>query len=469
MKLFGKRKKASEDGIQSNPSTPAKADEQQNQEQKQKQKKQQEQEEQVSSYFSAGFVPPSQTDKDGKGKLSNKDEKKEHDIDELLAMDHKELNAKQRRVLKRYHERGSATTDTDAATDAIDIDTATATATDTDTTTDTTMDTTTAAISKEKEDKPKEEESETVNKKEESTGMTIDSTTPKSTTIEEGAVTAPVEIPKEEQEQKIEEEKVQEAVPAPAPVPAPKELLSIEAIAEQLRAVNSKERRKLLRALAVDYDADFLNKATEASKLVVVVPVVDADPVVVDAAPVDEKVQEVANQLKGLNSKERRKLLRQLASQYDEAFLQQVTDASKKIAEENEAKQVQEQEKSATADSGAGSGKRKAGEMTGADAKGGKKKSAKLKDLSHLPPDERARREKQREMQQEAAQRRAAGDVLTRHPLNSERRRANRRKPGRAGKIAQMKKETKERHQGTSSFNASGYTMRHVKKGDSGY
>ena len=143
-----------------------------------------------------------------------------------------------------------------------------------------------------------------------------------------------------------------------------------------------------------------------------------------------------------------------------------MTDASKKIAEEKKAKQVQEQENSAIAT--AGCGKRKAGEMTGADAKGGKK-AAKLKDLSHLPPDERARREKQREMQQEAAQRRAAGDVLMRHPLHSERRRANRWTPGRAGKIAQMKKETKERHQGTSSFNASGYTMRHVKKGDSGY
>jgi len=125
-------------------------------------------------------------------------------------------------------------------------------------------------------------------------------TTPTTTTIEEGAVTAPVETPKEDQEQKIEEEKVEEAAPE-LTTPAPKELLSIEAISEQLRAVNSKERRKLLRALAVDYDADFLNKATEASKQVVIVPVVDAAPVAVDVAPaadvapVDEKVQEVAN------------------------------------------------------------------------------------------------------------------------------------------------------------------------------
>jgi hypothetical protein len=156
-----------------------------------------------------------------------------------------------------------------------------------------------------------------------------------------------------------------------------------------------------------------------------------------------------------------------------------VTEFSKKIAEENELKQVQEQEKSTSAATGAGatvndSGKRKAGEMTGstdggadANADGGKKK-AKLKDLSHLPPDERARREKQREMQQEAADRRAAGDVLTRHPLNSERRRANRRKPGRAGTIAKMKKEFKEKQQSGNvslTHDSSGYTMRHVKKG----
>ena len=150
-----------------------------------------------------------------------------------------------------------------------------------------------------------------------------------------------------------------------------------------------------------------------------------------------------------------------------------MTEFSKKIAEENELKQVQEQEKSTSAATGTGagatvndSGKRKAGEMTGS-TDGGKKK-AKLKDLSHLPPDERARREKQREMQQEAADRRAAGDVLTRHPLNSERRRANRRKPGRAGKIAKMKKEFKEKQQSGNvslTHDSSGYTMRHVKKG----
>lgn len=73
-------------------------------------------------------------------------------------------------------------------------------------------------------------------------------------------------------------------------------------------------------------------------------------------------------------------------------------------------------------------------------------KKKKRKDFSHLPPEERARREKQRQMQQEARKRREeeleeTGTLSTRHPLNSERRRANRRKPGRVGMIAKRKKE----------------------------
>jgi hypothetical protein len=53
-------------------------------------------------------------------------------------------------------------------------------------------------------------------------------------------------------------------------------------------------------------------------------------------------------------------------------------------------------------------------------------------DWSKLPPEERLRREEQRKLQKEAAIRRENGEVSTskhRHPLNSERRRANRRKP----------------------------------------
>jgi hypothetical protein len=61
-------------------------------------------------------------------------------------------------------------------------------------------------------------------------------------------------------------------------------------------------------------------------------------------------------------------------------------------------------------------------------AKRRKKNSIDDKDLT---PDERARRQEQRRLQQEAAEKRAKGEVSKKHghPLNSERRRANRRKP----------------------------------------
>lgn len=61
-----------------------------------------------------------------------------------------------------------------------------------------------------------------------------------------------------------------------------------------------------------------------------------------------------------------------------------------------------------------------------------KKKRKKEADLSSLPAEERLRREEQRRKQQEAAERRARGEDKTpgyKHPLNSERRRANKRKP----------------------------------------
>jgi hypothetical protein len=59
-------------------------------------------------------------------------------------------------------------------------------------------------------------------------------------------------------------------------------------------------------------------------------------------------------------------------------------------------------------------------------------KKSKKEFLSSLSPEERLRREEQRRKQQEAAERRARGEDKTpgyKHPLNSERRRANKRKP----------------------------------------
>lgn len=174
-----------------------------------------------------------------------------------------------------------------------------------------------------------------------------------------------------------------------------------------------------------------------------------------------ESDKPLAEQLKGLNSKERRKLLRKLRRDGDddagEANLAEVEDEAKRIAEENR-QQQEEQSK-----------KRKRDDAQAAKAQvATKKKSRRRKgnvDLSSLPPEERARREKQREMQAEARKRREAGEVdETRHPLNSERRRANRRKPGRAGKIAALKREARQqKEEGQASYRAGGYTLRKAK------
>lgn len=71
-------------------------------------------------------------------------------------------------------------------------------------------------------------------------------------------------------------------------------------------------------------------------------------------------------------------------------------------------------------------------------------------DSSELPPEERMRREEQRRLQKEAAERRATGELNShRHPLNSERRRANKRKP-----------KFKKKPQSFNEHDSSGFRMR---------
>lgn len=72
--------------------------------------------------------------------------------------------------------------------------------------------------------------------------------------------------------------------------------------------------------------------------------------------------------------------------------------------------------------------KRGADALTGSSSKKKKKKKV---DVTSLTAEERLRREEQRKKQKEAAERRANGEMTSghhKHPLNSERRRANRRK-----------------------------------------
>jgi hypothetical protein len=175
-------------------------------------------------------------------------------------------------------------------------------------------------------------------------------------------------------------------------------------------------------------------------------------------------ISEIVKKLDGLNSKERRKFLRQLKSNgqdIDEQVLAAAQDEAKKVAERNE---KEANNTSSTKGASASSeGKRKdSSEPSASNNETSKPKKKRRKknavDLEDLPPEERARREEQRRMQKEAAERRAAGLVdPNRHPLNSERRRANRRKPGKAAQIAQAKKE---RMADGGKFNAVGYQMR---------
>jgi hypothetical protein len=179
----------------------------------------------------------------------------------------------------------------------------------------------------------------------------------------------------------------------------------------------------------------------------------------------DDSSLPLLDRLQGLNSKQRRNLLRKIQREQEEQGDEVDVGASenvlavaeleaRKVAERNRALEREELDKTLQK-------KRKSKALTESQIKKKKKLAA---DLSHLPQEERARRENQRKMQKEAADRRARGEVTeTRHPLNSERRRANRRKPPgvRGGKkdkvVALVKKDEK------ANYAAGGYSIRKFK------
>ena len=174
------------------------------------------------------------------------------------------------------------------------------------------------------------------------------------------------------------------------------------------------------------------------------------------------ETSEILKKLDGLNSKERRKLLRQLKRQgIDESVVLAAEEQAKKVASRNE-------KESAAAPNQVNTEKARSKrrpddspqpEAAESDSKPKRRRRRGRKvDLDSLTPEERARREEQRRMQIEAAERRAKGLVdPNRPPLNSERRRANRRKPGPSAIIAMQKRE-QARQRG--KFNAYGYHMR---------
>lgn len=136
----------------------------------------------------------------------------------------------------------------------------------------------------------------------------------------------------------------------------------------------------------------------------------------------DDKIDpshEIFKLLEKLNSKMKRTLSRKLERE-GPTVLEDVRNEATRLLGNNEDSSSKKRGSEALENEG------------GDDSKGSSKKKKKSKvDWSALSPEERLRREEQRKLQKEAAERRAKGEDSDghKHPLNSERRRANRRKP----------------------------------------
>lgn len=129
---------------------------------------------------------------------------------------------------------------------------------------------------------------------------------------------------------------------------------------------------------------------------------------------------EVYKLLDKLNSKMKRTLSRKLERQGATALDEVESEAKKLLGGSTDAKESKKR--------GSGDVEKK----SGTEENQSNKKSKKEVDWSNLSAEERLRREEQRRKQNEALERRANGEDKTpgyKHPLNSERRRANRRKP----------------------------------------
>ncbi len=147
----------------------------------------------------------------------------------------------------------------------------------------------------------------------------------------------------------------------------------------------------------------------------------------------------VKDLLEKLNSKQRRKLMRRLERE-GSSVLNEIHEEAMNLLKESEKSEP-------SSETASKSNPQQETEKT----ESGKKRK---KDWGDLPPEERLRREEQRRLQQEAAARRAKDPNATkRHPLNSERRRANRRKPK-----WERKRPVENEH------NLSGYHMRRLKQ-----
>lgn len=132
--------------------------------------------------------------------------------------------------------------------------------------------------------------------------------------------------------------------------------------------------------------------------------------------PANEELEKV---LEKLNSKERRKLMRQLERGGNQ---EEVLEEARGKLQEKEP-EVDEETKKRDAE--------------GSLSRSSKRRKKNAVDWSKLPAEERMRREDQKRLQEEAVARRESGEKAAphKHALNSERRRANRRKPKWAARV----------------------------------
>lgn len=157
-----------------------------------------------------------------------------------------------------------------------------------------------------------------------------------------------------------------------------------------------------------------------------------------------DPTHDIWKQLEQLNSKMKRTLSRKLDREGVSVLAEVQAEANRLLGKD--------EDKTSPAHK-----KRQAEQVVGESNGKSKKKRKKDVDWSSLPPEERLRREEQRRLQKEAAERRAKGEDSSgvyKHPLNSERRRANRRKPKWKNTF---KIEEKKNH------NASGFLARRHK------
>ncbi|CAB9498959.1 expressed unknown protein [Seminavis robusta] len=237
--------------------------------------------------------------------------------------------------------------------------------------------------------------------------------------------------------------------------------LDLESVLDStlIEGLNSKQRRTLSRTLAKNGASAVKQVIDEANQIVHGNPAAKQEDTTSDSAENkandkktededdDDEMSTVQNLLQSLNSKQKRKLSRRLEREGSSCLAEVKAEAEALLKGDPKSPADDDNNNASTGTSQTVSGKKR-------------KRRRGTADLSGLTPEERLRREEQRKMQKEAAERRANGeeDASFKHPLNSERRRANRRKPKWAPKKAFTQNQDKIEH------NASGFHVRKIKK-----